>query len=85
MEDFEEMEMPTPCDCGEWFDLTEGFLSRNGKTTICGSCREKEIEIEDLEDEIEDLELWIANGEEVLANKKLLKELKLKLEKLNNS
>ena len=84
MEDFEEMEMPTPCDCGEWFDLTDGFGSKNRSITICKSCHEKETEIEDLKEEIEDLENWIANGENVRANKKLLKELQVKLEKLEN-
>lgn len=84
MENFEEMEMPTPCDCGEWFDLTDGFPSRNRNITICRNCYQKEVKITDLTEEIKDLETWINNGDNVRENKKTLKELRLKLEKLEN-
>ncbi len=78
------MEMPTPCNCGEWFDLDEGFSSRKQNRTICEDCHDKELEIEDLEEEIEDLENWIADGENVRENKKTLRQLKSKLERIQN-
>ena len=82
MHETDYMEMPTPCDCGEWFDLNDGFSSQNGKFTICEACHDKEIEIADLEEEIEDLQNWIADRENVRENKKMLKQLQSKLEKL---
>lgn len=78
------MEMPTPCKCGEWFDLHDGYPSRTCSQTICEECYDLEIEIEDLKEEIEDLESWIADRENVRENKKLLKQAKAKLEKLKN-
>lgn len=85
MDDTDFMEMPTPCSCGEWFDLNDGYCSSNGKFTICESCHEKEVEIEDLKDEIEDYENWISDGQNIRENKKVLKQLKAKLERLENS
>lgn len=82
MEDLEEMEMPTPCDCGEWFDLTDGFPSHERNITICRDCYQKEVKIKDLTEEIKDLECWINNGENIRENKKKLKELQKKLETL---
>jgi len=84
MEDFEEMEMPTLCNCGEWFDLHDGFPSRKLNITICEECYNREVEIIDLEEEIQDLENWIADGDNVRENKMTLKELKQKLEKLKD-
>lgn len=81
----EFMEMPTPCDCGNWFDLNDGFPSRKQNRTICEDCYDKEVEIEDLKEEIEDLENWISDRENVRENKKLLKKAKDKLQKLENS
>ncbi|WP_336689397.1 MULTISPECIES: zinc ribbon domain-containing protein [unclassified Chryseobacterium] len=45
MEEFEEMEMPTPCQhCGELFDLNDGYGSEKWypNTTICENCYELE-------------------------------------------
>lgn len=84
MHETDFMEMPTPCRCGTWFDLNDGFPSRNGKFTICEACYDKEVEIEDLEEMIQDYEDMIGDGQNVRENKRELKLLKLKLEKLKN-
>jgi len=77
-EDFEEMEMPCPCNkCGEWFDLTDGFGSRKWfpNVVICEECHKDEnIEIED--DELEkSLLVNIANGENIRYSKSVLKSI----------
>lgn len=54
-DDNEEMEMPTPCiQCGETFDLNDGYGSEkwHENTVICKSCFEKES------DELEDDDRW---------------------------
>lgn len=39
----QEMEMPCLCDCGEWFDLNDGYPEHgNGKKVICPDCHRKE-------------------------------------------
>ncbi|MBP1222626.1 hypothetical protein [Flavobacterium sp. 1355] len=56
-EDFEEMEMPTPCQkCGGWFDLNDGTASEKWfpRTVICSDCGEKEQNIIEIEQDIED-------------------------------
>ena len=59
--DPDHMEMPCQCDCGEWFDLQNGFPKRNSNVVICKKCHEKEKaiydQIEALENEIEIREL----------------------------
>lgn len=89
IDDFgDEMEMPTLCDCGEWFDLNDGFCSKTKNETICEACHDLEEDIEDYENEIDDLETYIENRENVRQNKKQLKLIKVKLKEkksqLNN-
>ncbi|SIT25508.1 hypothetical protein SAMN05421786_11518 [Chryseobacterium ureilyticum] len=85
MEDFEEMEMPTPCSCGEWFDLTDGFASLPDiQTTVCEECHDLQLEIEGLKEEIEELENDIANGYNKRENKKQLNCSKKDLKKLED-
>lgn len=40
--DFDDMEMPTPCRCGEWFDLLDGFTSADNTRSICKNCYQQE-------------------------------------------
>lgn len=41
----EEMDMPCPCDCGEWFDLNDGFASLIRTTrVICPTCHQSELD-----------------------------------------
>lgn len=75
----DDYEMPTPCDCGEWFDLNDGRCSKTKDITICRACYEIEKEIEDFQNEIDDLEIAIANGEDRRQNKKQLKLIKVRL------
>ena len=35
-ENIEEMEMPCQCDCGNWFDLTDGTPKPGTNKVICG-------------------------------------------------
>lgn len=38
------MEMPCLCDCGEWFDLLEGFPSKeDDRKVICENCYQDEL------------------------------------------
>jgi hypothetical protein len=72
------MEMPTPCkDCGELFDLHDGYTSfSDGQTIICKGCARKEEEEIDREEEIIELRAEIADAEYTLkAAKERLAEL----------
>lgn len=62
--DPDHMEMPCPCDCGEWFDLNDGRPHpREATRIICEECAERiEKEVE-REEEIEELKETIANAE----------------------
>lgn len=53
----DDMEMPCMCDCGEWFDLNDGFKSYHSNKVVCKSCHFKEFEIKELEDRIFYLEI----------------------------
>ncbi|MBX4188411.1 MAG: hypothetical protein KW793_04760 [Candidatus Doudnabacteria bacterium] len=44
-----QMEMPCKCDCGECFDLDDGYPSLHSNQVICESCHEIEIEQQDEE------------------------------------
>lgn len=69
---YDEMEMPTPCvNCGEWFDLNDGYGSTkwHPNITICDACHdeeekeiEKDEEIEELLESIEDAEITIKDA-----------------------
>ncbi len=38
-----EMEMPCPCeDCGDWFDLNDGYPKRGTNRIICQDCHQRE-------------------------------------------
>lgn len=39
---FDEDSMPTPCDCGNWFDLHDGYGSKHSNRVICEECHQKE-------------------------------------------
>lgn len=76
--DFEEMEMPCPCNnCGDWFDLYDGSASEKWypNTVICKSCGDKEDQEVDIDNEEADLLIEIENGNSIRANKKRLKEI----------
>jgi hypothetical protein len=36
------MDMPCMCDCGNWFDLNDGYNSRHSNKIICRECKERE-------------------------------------------
>lgn len=62
MENDNEMEMPCKCQCGNWFDLDDGYASqRPSKKNIivCEECHNEEqkliIEIEEIKDRLYDL------------------------------
>ena len=84
-EEFEEMDMPTPCQkCNNIFDLNDGYGSEKWfpNTVICESCykeEEKEIELDERLDELysqkEDAE-WTINDVD-----KQLTELKMPLKR----
>lgn len=40
----EFMEMPCRCDCGKWFDLHDGYVSKWRNTTICRECKDEETD-----------------------------------------
>lgn len=69
------MEMPCMCKCGEWFDLNDGYSSKNSNEVICSECHNKEQEIESIIDEIEDLEMQGNKKREIKKLQKKLTEL----------
>ncbi|MCC6817996.1 MAG: hypothetical protein IT245_03785 [Bacteroidia bacterium] len=77
--EFEEMEMPTPCQkCGEIFDLLDGLSSFKWfpNTVICEKCGNKEVEEIEKDEEIEDLKAAIEDAEyTIVSAKKRLQEL----------
>lgn len=76
--DPEKMEAPCLCDCGQWFDLTDGYGKRNSNTVICAACHEKEEEIEEIELEIDALQYQPGT-------KRQIKKLQRRLEELNGN
>lgn len=58
----EDMEAPCLCDCGEWFDLNDGYRTEKigSNKIVCPDCHQNEMvvvkEIEKLEEEIYQLE-----------------------------
>ena len=69
------MEEPTPCmECGEWFELGEGFKSLEGPVTICEDCHDKEVadaekqeHVDEIKNKITDLEYDLKQAKEELA------------------
>ena len=95
MDDYEEMDMPTPCQhCGELFDLNDGGTSEKWypRTIICPQCsdeEDKEIEEDDrwetINDEISNALYGLENEESLksrLDKDNILKILKI-AQKLN--
>jgi hypothetical protein len=81
----EGMEAPCMCDCGRWFDLDDGWSSRNSNHLVCGHCHKEEAEIEEVENELSDLDHQLAM--EMIGKRqynKLKKELTLKLKNPTN-
>ena len=39
----EFMDMPCRCDCGNWFDLNDGYSSLNSNKVICKECKDFEL------------------------------------------
>lgn len=39
----EFMDMPCMCDCGKWFDLTDGHSDRYSNKVICKNCHDEQI------------------------------------------
>lgn len=79
------MEMPCICECGECFDLHEGYKSLHNDIVICEQCHdkeEKEDEINRLENEIYDLEKEIEFNTEQIET---LKEENLEKEREKES
>ena len=49
----EFMEAPCMCDCGNWFDLEDGYGSKNSSKVICRECKDAESSLDlDEDDEI---------------------------------
>jgi hypothetical protein len=40
----DEMEMPCLCDCGNWFDLNDGYASLKSDKVVCRECHIRELE-----------------------------------------
>lgn len=78
-----ENSMPCTCDCGNIFDLDEGYSLPNSNKVVCEECYEKAERIQELEEEIKDLELLIDNAEfDIMENKPRLNALKTTLKEL---
>ena len=70
MEDFEEMEMPTPCvKCRNWFDLHDGYGSEKWypNTVICSNCHDHEEKEIECDEEIEELKSQIDEAKETIS------------------
>jgi DNA-directed RNA polymerase subunit RPC12/RpoP len=66
-EDYDEMEMPTPCmKCGKIFELTDGTAFKN--TIYCDSCGTKLNQIEELKDRIKELKESMAYEEKCVSD-----------------
>ena len=52
----EFMDMPCRCDCGNWFDLHDGYPERKSNKVVCKECNEKNVEIQKLRDAHYELE-----------------------------
>lgn len=70
LEDFSSpngMEQPCKCDCGQWFELNEGF-GDGGGNVICPSCHRRFRRIDEIKDDIEECKKDISNAEWTLNN-----------------
>lgn len=57
------MEMPCRCDCGNWFDLLDGFSKRDSDIIICEDCYKIQEEEREVEEEVQDIKQEIADAE----------------------
>jgi|SRR5882762_2759228 len=89
MENFEEMEMPVPCQkCGEWFDLNDGYGSKKWfpNIVICASCFDDEQKELDLEDEIYNLKNEISELEDAIDEQNsIISDCKQQIDEYENS
>jgi hypothetical protein len=46
----DDFEMPCMCDCGEWFDLNDGYRSNKSNKVICDICHHFEKKDEEIKD-----------------------------------
>lgn len=51
------MECPCVCDCGNIFDLDDGFKSLNSNIVVCKKCHDSEKKQDEINDLIEQLNL----------------------------
>ena len=72
MEMESEMEMPCVCNCGEIFDLNDGYGSTKDNSVVCINCHKKQERVKELEFEIMALE---SEGNKKRQIKKLQKEI----------
>lgn len=72
--DVDGMEMPCLCDCGNWFDLNDGYRDKRygSNKVICESCHENQEKRNDIAERIEDLETYDNKKREI---KKLKRQL----------
>lgn len=78
-----EMEMPTLCDCGVWFDLHDGYSNYYGTRTICENCARQNKEREEKESEIKENESLIEDYQcEISSLKENINEIKEDLKKM---
>lgn len=64
--DPEHMEMPCQCECGDWFDLNDGWTNprnRGEGEIICNECYRRISQEVEIEEEIADLKERIENAE----------------------
>lgn len=64
---FDEDSMPVMCDCGEWFDLLDGYASRKGYpsesyNTVCRKCHEIDVMHEKRIEELYAIGDWLDDG-----------------------
>lgn len=60
---FDEDSMPVVCDCGEWFDLSDGYPDRDSNKVICKTCHLVQKQEEELADDLYELASALDNGD----------------------
>lgn len=71
----EFMEAPCRCDCGNWFDLDDGYSVRGKGRIVCRECKENADECESIRDRIDELVDQPGKKREIAKLKKRLIEL----------
>lgn len=60
----DRMEAPCRCNCGNWFDLDDGYMCLiNNSNVVCEECHETQEEEKEREEEIDELKTTLANAE----------------------